>query len=492
MDYDQLAYDLQHSSGIRLLKADHAALIISFLHRQFKREQRVSIPLAELVERLEQEVESMSENERKQYPRPALAYLTEWADEQHHFIRITTPGNSDKPHVGLTADTERTISWLEEQHAQPFVGAESRFLYIVQLLREIVHKSTEDPLLRLQQLEQQRDLIQQQIDLILETETVDDRYTSTQLKERFFETCRVARELLRDFRLVEERFREMARTLQQAQLQPNMQKGSLVAYVLDADTELKSSDQGRSFYTFLNFLMAPSQQDELAALLDAVRQQADLQPVIHEGGVLRHLTAHLLEAGEKVVQSTARMAEQLRRLLDEQAVTERRRIRELVLEIKQQALRLGQEIPGDTFFITLDGPPEVHLVIEHGLWEPTETLKLTTQLINASHENLNGSDLASLYNQFFVDRQALHQHIEKLLETRHEVTLAEVLNYYPPKKGLSEVLAYYAFASSHQDHLIDANQSEVIVLPVTGIQEATIKSVVMPRVVYRRRPYGEE
>ena len=75
-------------------------------------------------------------------------------------------------------------------------------------------------------------------------------YPPTRLKERFFEVCNGARQLLRDFRLVEERFRGIARALQQAQLQSNAQKGALVAYVLDADAELKSSDQGRSFYTF--------------------------------------------------------------------------------------------------------------------------------------------------------------------------------------------------------------------------------------------------
>jgi len=72
----------------------------------------------------------------------------------------------------------------------------------------------------------------------------------------------------------------MARTLQQAQLQPNMQKGLLVAYVLDTDSELKSSDQGRSFYTFWDFLMAPSQQMNWLPLLDAVRRRRDCSPVI--------------------------------------------------------------------------------------------------------------------------------------------------------------------------------------------------------------------
>ena len=247
MEYDQLAYDSQHAPSVRLLKADHTALIISFLYHQFKREQRIAIPLPELAEHLADTLEALNARAPDSYPRPAHSYLTEWADEYHRFIRITTPANSDLPLVELTADAERAIGWLEELHGQSFVGAESRFLYIVQLLRDIVQKSTGDPTIRLAQLEQQRDALQQQIDMIRETGVVDDLYPTTRLKERFFEACNGARQLLRDFRLVEERFRGIARALQQAQLQSNAQKGALVAYVLDADAELKSSDQGRSF-----------------------------------------------------------------------------------------------------------------------------------------------------------------------------------------------------------------------------------------------------
>ena len=227
MDFDQLAYDLQHAPGIRLLKADHAALIISFLHCQFKREQRVAVPLPELAERLSDTLEALNEQQPGSYPRAAHSYLTEWADERHHFIRITTPASSDTPLVELTADAERAIGWLEEMHGQAFVSTESRFLYIVQLLREIMQKSTEDPAARLAQLEQQRDALDQLIAQIRTTGVVDDLYTTTQLKERFFEACNGARQLLRDIRLVEERIRGMARTLQEAELQANPQKCAL-------------------------------------------------------------------------------------------------------------------------------------------------------------------------------------------------------------------------------------------------------------------------
>src|SRR5512142_2667545 len=117
-------------------------------------------------------------------------------------------------------------------HTQQFVGTESRFLIIFQLIRDLVQKSTEDPSIRLAQLEQERDEIEQRIAAIRQTGLVDQRYTKVQLRERFFEASRLARQLLRDFRLVEDRFRAIARSIQEAQLRPGMRKGRLVEYVL--------------------------------------------------------------------------------------------------------------------------------------------------------------------------------------------------------------------------------------------------------------------
>lgn len=496
MDYDQLAYDLQHAPGIRLLKVDHAALIISFLHRQFKREQRVSVPLPELAERLADTLEALNEQQPNSYPRAAQSYLTEWADERHRFIRITTPASSDVPLVELTADAERTIGWVEELHGQSFVSTESRFLYIVQLLREVVQKSTEDPAARLAQLQQQRDALDQQIAQICETGIVDDLYTTTQLKERFFEACNGARQLLRDFRLVEERFRGMARALQEAQLQANAQKGALVAFVLDADAELKSSDQGRSFYTFWDFLMAPSQQDELYMLLAAVQQQTDLQPVIHEGRILRHLPMHLLEAGEKVVQSNAGLAQQLRRMLDEQNIVERRRVRTLVSEIKQLAFHNAASIaPDEPAFSELEGPPQAHLVMEHGLWEPGESFSVRAQPGSTIIDELNISDLIPLHTQFYIDKAALARRVETLLEQHSQITLAQVLSCYPPEKGLAEVLAYCTLAADDPDSFIDPQRTETIELADAATEAANggkgARVVTIPRVLYKRRNYDD-
>src|SRR6266516_550706 len=468
LDEDRLVWDLQNAPSIKLLKADHAALIIGFLYNQFKYTQRVAVPLAELVEQLDGYLENQNEHDSGRYARTAQAYISEWADQQHQFIRIAVYSDSDVPMVELTADTERAIGWLEDMQMRHFVGTESRFLLILQMLRDIVQNSIDDPEERLKQLEQQRAELDRQIDQIYETAQVDTLYTPIQLRERFFEASSMARQLLRDFRLVEERFRDIARDLQKAQMQPGARKGALVEYVLDADANLKDSDQGRSFYSFWEFLISPSQSDELKSLLVQIAALPELHSALGEYYLLSRLSGYLVNAGEKVVHSNARLAEQLRRLLDEQIQAENRRVQELIQEIKHEAY--SQSVPEQVPLLELEGVPEIQLVMERSLWDPTKTPTFETQPESGSEEDLDDIDLSGLYDQFSLHEEALERHIETLLEQQPQIRLSEVLEYYPIEKGLAEVLAYCVLAARDPRHFIDSDQYEEIVLEKTVLQ----------------------
>ncbi len=470
LDEDRLVWDLQNAPSIKLLKADHAALIIGFLYNQFKYTQRVAVPLAELVEQLDDYLE---EHATDGYPRTAQAYISTWADPQHQFLRIAVYSNSDVPMVELTSDTERAIGWLEDMQRRHFVGTESRFLLIIQMLRDIIQNSIEDPEERLRQLEQQQAELDHQINQIYETGQVDTLYTPVQLRERFFEASSMARQLLRDFRLVEERFRDIARDLQKAQMQPGARKGALVEYVLDADANLKDSDQGRSFYSFWEFLISPSQSDELKSLLVQMAALPELHSALGEDYLLSRLSGYLVNAGEKVVHSNARLAEQLRRLLDEQIQAENRRVQELIQEIKHEAY--SQSVPEQVPLLELEGVPEIQLVMERSLWEPTKTPTFETQPESGSEEDLDDIDLSGLYDQFSLHEEALERHIETLLEQQPQIRLSEVLEYYPIEKGL----AYCVLAARDPRHFIDPDQYEEIVLEKTVLQ--------VPQISYRRK-----
>ncbi|HLV97683.1 MAG TPA: DUF3375 domain-containing protein [Ktedonobacterales bacterium] len=491
MEYGQLEFDFKHAPSIRLLRSDSAPLIVGFLHQQFKQKQRFTIPYSELVERLEAYLELLHEQQPGPYQRIAPAYLKEWSDEEHRYLRIYTSGRSDDPVVELTADTERALGWVEELYQDPLIGTESRFLHLFGMLEELVYKSTEDPQARLAQLEQQKATLQREIDLIHATGEVA-RYTPTQLKERFFQACEVARQLLRDFAAVELNFRDIARSVQEEQLKPDMRKGALIGFVLDADDALKSSDQGQSFYAFWEFLLSSSKQEALQHLLATVYALPALQEISRAHPILRRMIGSLIEAGDKIVQSNSRLAEQVRRVLDERHLAESRRVRELITEIKQGAFLLRDTPPAEDTFLQLEGPPEVYLVMEKNLWEPSEAVSMSAQPLPAEETFADALDLAHLYTPLVVDESRLRRRIEHALTLYPQITLARLVELYPIEKGLAEIIAYLSIAFKDTRHHVDETVTESIWLgAVAGADEAVPRRLLVPQILFRRTVHAQ-
>jgi hypothetical protein len=76
----------------------------------------------------------------------------------------------------------------------------------------------------------------------------------------------MAKQLLSDFRGIEQNFREVAENVQKAHLESNISKGSVMGQVLNEYESLRNSDQGRSFYAFFDFLISDIHQQELESL----------------------------------------------------------------------------------------------------------------------------------------------------------------------------------------------------------------------------------
>ncbi len=189
MDYERIKYELE-SATFKLLRSRNAALILSFLHKQFKVTQRVSIAQLELETKLSDCLEFLQEVYPDRYPQSPKEYLSQWCDDG---LLRKSFDSSDEPKLTLTPAAEKVIAWLEDlQQKDEFVGTESRFLQIFSLLKEIRDRSTTDVEMRVSQLEQDRDRLQQEIDLIRQTGVVE-RYNQTQLQERFFFANQVTR-----------------------------------------------------------------------------------------------------------------------------------------------------------------------------------------------------------------------------------------------------------------------------------------------------------
>ena len=210
LDYTTLTVLRRQHPGWRLLAAEHAPLVASFLHRVFIVPNVRVMAQGDLAESLEDTLFDLRERLGTQsFPKSALEYLNDWAANDKAWLRKFYAAGSDEPHFDLTPATERALAWLVGLSERAFVGTESRLLTLFDLLQQMSAGSETDPQLRLQDLQKKRDAIDAEMALVRSGESpmLDD----TAVKERFAHFTAMARELLADFREVEYNFRALAR-----------------------------------------------------------------------------------------------------------------------------------------------------------------------------------------------------------------------------------------------------------------------------------------
>ena len=114
---DEIAWLRDNSPAWRLLRADNAPLVLSFLHRVFVADNVRSISAAELASRLDDELYVVNQQDGARgslrFPKPAKAYLDDWAAPGAGWLRKYYPDGTDEPHYDATPAVEKALQWLE-------------------------------------------------------------------------------------------------------------------------------------------------------------------------------------------------------------------------------------------------------------------------------------------------------------------------------------------------------------------------------------------
>ncbi len=443
LDYFDLeALRLQHPAW-RLLRAKNAPLVASFLHRVFITPNQRVLAQSDLVEALNDTLYALRERLGGDAPpKPANEYLNDWAANDAGWLRKFYPPGSDESHFDLTPATERALAWLVSLSERAFVGTESRLLTLFSLLQQMSEGSDTNPQTRLAELHKRRAEMDADIALVESGQMplLDD----TALKERFQQFSGLARELLADFREVEQNFRTLDRNMRERIALWDGAKGTLLGDILGERDAITDSDQGKSFRAFWDFLMSQSRQDELSHLLDRVLA---LEPVaaLEPNPRLRRVHYDWLDAGEHAQRTVAQLSQQLRRFLDDQAWLENRRIMDLLRGIEVRALALRSAPPTGAIHAIDALHPEVDLPLERPLYRAPTKTALTATKLAAGHAE---GDAQALFEQVRIDKAALAQHIRQSLQTRAHISLGELLQLRPLQHGLGELVAYLQLASS--------------------------------------------
>ena len=434
----------------RLLVAEHAPLIVAFLHRVFVLPNRRGAPRGWLVGQLEDDLfELRRERGPEAYPREAASYLDAWAQEGQGWLRKYYPAGVDEPHFDLTPSAEKALTWLEGLTQRSFVGTESRLLTVFELLRQLVHGSGADPEARLVDLERRKLALEHEIEAVKSGNA--PAFDEVALRDRFQQVASTARDLLSDFREVEQNFRQLDRETRERMARWVGGKGELLNSILGERDSITGSDQGRSFQAFWDFLMDPARQDELRNLWEVVFSLPAIRELAPEAR-LKRIHDDWLEAGGHTQRTVAQLSKQLRRFLDDRAWMESRRVMELIQGIETHALALRDDLPKGLFFEVEGVGADVELPLERPLYSPP--LKAEHQVAVLAGEE-DDVDAQALFGQNLVDRDALEARLKAALVRRPQVTLAHVAEQHPLDHGLAELVVWLQVATDRPQTVFD-------------------------------------
>jgi hypothetical protein len=242
---------------------------------------------------------------------------------------------------------------------------------------------------------------------------------------------------------------------------------------------IADSDQGKSFRAFWDFLMSQSRQEELSRLLEQVLSLPPIQ-AMHPEPRLQRVHYDWLEAGEHTQRTVAKLSEQLRRFLDDQAWLENRRIMDILHSIENHALAMRGAFPSGDFVSLAETSPAVELPMERPLYRPSFKPLIAGIILDQGDADV---DTAALYAQVVVDRAELTRNIRQALQDRSQISLAEVVARHPLRHGLTELVAYLQLAGAWPKTVVDDEiQEQVSWQSDVGVmRQATLPRIILLR-----------
>ncbi|SHL80505.1 Protein of unknown function [Chitinophaga jiangningensis] len=461
MTYEQLCLLFAQSVTLKILRARSAPMMLSFFHTVFKEKNQTIITNAELVTRLsdylthtgyratDDEIDAVSLLEDDDTK--AKKYIDQWSNQG--FLR-KYPNDEGIDIHELSSDTEKVLHWVTTLQKREFIGTESRFKDIFSKLKELVDQSNKDPEQRIQELERKKFEIEQEIQAITITGKVQV-FDDTQIKERVYDVNRMARELLGDFKEVESNFEQITQDIYRKQSERDVAKGTLLAYTLDAFEALRQKDQGKSFYSFWQFLMDETKQSEMRELIDKLYTLLEDRDIEYKNDrFLRKLKQSLHASGKKVIDANKKLSDKLSRVLNERNMTERRKTMELINDIRVLAFQTLGNHPSAEDFIEIETDPEMDLPDRWELADEKAASPAFQLPEGVGGEEYSLEDMQALFNHFHIDRAQLEERIQVQLQNKKQISLKELVEIYGSEKGLTELITYFAIASQSSSHII--------------------------------------
>lgn len=474
---------LKDSPSVNLLKLRNLDVIITFLYATFSQD-RSSILSDDLHRRLEDyldhfEVDFDEENDIQQAfdtnEVKAKRSIKKWADSG--FLSNYYNDNGDIVYQ-LSPYTIKTLNWLETLKKKEFVAAESKFKDIFNQLQELVEFTDEDVNKRIKNLERKKAELDEQIqDLKMgkEVEILED----FQIIPRFDRLNTTARELLSDFKEVEDNFKKITNEIYQKHLDQSLSKSDVLDFTFDALDRLKESHQGKSFYAFWEFLMDRSLQEQWKELTEELYSKLDEKGIKNDDTFLRGIKRYLFKSGKKVYEANDKMAEKLSRIIREGNAVDKVIVKNLIQDIKKYLTVISQDRIRPDLSIELETGIDFNIPFEKRLtYEKKEIHTYQTKPKRADNDFSQADDFKDVVTRKTINKTKLKLNIKSVLNKTNQTTLTEVINKSGGiSEGLPELFGYFDVL---QDFSHEFNDEQ---LETVFFDKAKSKSIQIPEIL---------
>ena len=409
------------------------------------------------------------------YEVKARKYIRKWTDSG-----FLTNYQDDKGEVfyEMSAHASKTIDWLTSLEKKEFVGAESRFKDLFSQLRDLVEFTDDDLQKRVELLEQKKLEIDEQINALRSGDGLKV-YENFEIIPRFNQLTQSAKELLSDFKEVEDNFREITRHIYLNNSEGNLTKEHILEFTFDALDELKESQQGKSFYAFWSFLLNPDLQEEWGNLSKSLFTRMEDKEIPVKDFFLKDMKKFLHSSGQKVYKANDKMAEKLGRIIRESEHSKVHVTRNLIHEIKTLLIEIGKKKKKPDVGFMLEAEPTINLPFERKLtFDQTEEITYKNKPKRANTDFLQAENLVRLFGKKRVDREAIRSRIKQVLADKTQASLAEVIELSGGiDDGLPQLFGYLSVSKDFK-HTINKDKMERIVF-----DRKSLKSIHIPEVI---------
>ena len=396
IESNKIADILSNSPSVDLLKLRNREVVITFLVNTFSNQQGVILSekmhnqLADYLDSIQVEIDDEIEiTLADTYEMKAKKYIQSWTNKG---FLTNYQDETGEIYYELSSHSSKTLDWLSSLKKEEYVGAESKFKNIFSQLKELVEFTNEDVEKRIQLLEDKKLEIEQQIQRIKVGEDVKV-FQDFEIIPRFNQLTKSAKELLSDFKEVEDNFKEITKDIYLKHAEGNITKSNILEFTFDAIDELKNSQQGKSFYAFYTFILTPSLQDEWGNLTKELYKTLEDKDIEISDYFLKGMKKNLHSSGQKVSKANDKMAEKLSRIIRENEASKSEVTKNIINEIKKSLIELSKvKIKPDVSF-ELETDIQINIPFERKL-----TYEQSEKLTYKSNPKLADEDISHSIN----------------------------------------------------------------------------------------------